>query len=102
MVEVPHVTDRIARAVFGLLFETSAEAVFVVERSTQKIVSANLRAADMLMREPGTFVGLAIAELACEPERDLLAPGHYEEVGLRRGDDYPIYVALAVAHIESE
>lgn len=95
-------TDRIARAVFGLLFETSGESVFVVDRVTQRIVSANMRAADMLACEPAALVGMALVDLSCEPERDLFAPGHYEEVGLKRGDDYPIYVELEVAHIESD
>lgn len=95
-------SDKIARAVFGLLFETSAEAVFVVDRRTQRIVSSNVRAADMLAREPGSLMGMPLAELSCEPERDLLAHGHYEEVALRRGDDYPIYVELEVAHVDTE
>jgi nitrogen-specific signal transduction histidine kinase len=96
------VSDRIARAVFGLLFETSTEAVFLVERETQRIVSANMRAADMLARDPNALVGMTLTTLSYQPDRDLLAPGHYEEVGLKRGDDYPIYVELEVAHIESD
>ena len=102
MAEVPRVTDRIARAVFGLLFETSADAVFVIDRTTQKIVSANLRAADMLQRDPGALVGMSVADLSLEPERCIAESGHYEEVGLKRGDDYPIYVELEVAHIDSD
>jgi PAS domain S-box-containing protein len=95
------VSDRIARAVFGLLFETSAEAVFVVDRGTQRIVSANVRAGDMLSIDTNSLIGMRIAELSSDPERDLLAHGHYEEVALRRGDGYPIYVELEVAHVET-
>ena len=63
--------DTIAREVFGLLFETSTEAVFIVDRGTQQIVSANVRAADMLARELGAVVGMSLAQLAYEPEREL-------------------------------
>jgi signal transduction histidine kinase len=94
------VADTIAREVFGLLFETSTEAVFIVDRGSQQIVSANVRAADMLAREVAALVGMSLAQLAYEPERDLLAPGHYEDVALRRGDDYPVYVELNVVFVE--
>jgi signal transduction histidine kinase len=96
------VTDRIAREVFGLLFETSTEAVFIVDRGTQRIVSANVRAAEMLSREINSVVGMALSELSFEADRDLLSPGHYEDVALRGGDDYPVYVELNVAHVEVE
>jgi PAS domain-containing protein len=101
VVDVLIVPEKIARAVFGLLFESSGEAAFVVDLRTQRIVAANVRASDMLAREPGSLVGMALGELSCEPERDLLAQGHYEEVALRRGDDYPLYVAMEVAHVET-
>jgi len=93
------VPDRIAHAVFGLLFETSTDAAFIVDRSTGRVVSANVRAADLLARERDSLIGLTLADLAFE-ERDLAAPGRYEDVGLRRGDDYPIYVELQIAHVE--
>jgi signal transduction histidine kinase len=96
------VSDRIAREVFGLLFETSSEAVFIVDRSTQRIVSANVRAAEMLSREIDSLVGVALSELSFEADRDLVSPGHYEDVALRGGDDYPVYVELNVAHVEVE
>lgn len=94
--------DRIAREVFGLLFETSTEAVFIVDRDTQRIVSANVRAAEMLSREIDSVVGIALSGLSFEADRDLLSPGHYEDVALRGGDDYPVYVELNVAHVEVE
>ena len=97
--KTPNVTDRIAREVFGLLFETSSEAVFVVDRTTQRIVSANVRAAEMLSRQVDSLVGVALRELALE-DRDLRAPGHYEDVALRGGDDYPVYVELNVVHVD--
>src|SRR5207249_3487494 len=47
------------------------------------------------------LVGMPLDQLSFEA-RDLRAPGHYEDVALRRGDDYPIYVALQVAHLETD
>lgn len=92
--------DRVAREVFGLLFETSSEAIFIVDRMTQRIVSANVRASETLSREIDSLVGIPLSELSYEADRDLLQPGHYEDVGLRGGDDYPVYVELNVAHVE--
>jgi signal transduction histidine kinase len=94
------VADKIAREVFGLLFDTSGEAVFIVDRDNQRIVSANVRAAEMLRREVDSVVGLTLADLAYEPDRDLAPPGYYEDVALRGSDDYPVYVELNVAHVE--
>jgi signal transduction histidine kinase len=94
------VSDRVAREVFGLLFETSTEAVFLIDRDTQRIVSANLRTAEMLSREIDSMVGIALSELSFEADRELLSPGHYEDVALRGGDDYPVYVELNVVHVE--
>ena len=94
-------SDSIARAVFGLLFETSAEAIFVVDRSTRRIVSANVRVADMLCRDQDSLVGMTLAELSDDPDRDLLEQGHYEEVALRRGDDFPVRVEMEVAHVDN-
>ena len=94
----PNVTDTIAREVFGLLFEASLEAVFIIDRTTEKVVSANIAADDMLRRELGGLVGLSLDELAFEP-RDLRGPGFYEDVALRGGDDYPVYVELNVLHV---
>jgi len=96
------VADTIAREVFGLLFETSTDAVFIVERETQRIVSANVRAAEMLSREVDSVVGLTLGDIAYESDRDLEPPGHYEDVALRGSDDYPVYVELNVAHVHVE
>jgi PAS domain-containing protein len=93
------VADTIAHEVFGLLFETSTEAVFIVDRATQRIVAANVRTADLLSREVDALVGLTLSALAFEPDRDLLPCGHYEDVALRGSDDYPVYVELNVAHV---
>jgi len=94
------VADRIAQAVFGLLFETSTEAAFIVDRGG-RIVAANLRAADLLARDVETLVGMSLDDLAFEPDRDLRAPGRYEDVAFRRGDDYPVYAELQVAQVET-
>jgi signal transduction histidine kinase len=100
-VELTDVVDRIAREVFGLLYETSSEAVFVVDRATQRIVSANARCAEMLHRDVDSLIGVSLGDLAFEADRDLASPGHYEEVALRGSDDYPVYVELAVAHVRT-
>jgi signal transduction histidine kinase len=94
------VADTIAREVFGLLFDTSTDAVFIVDSATQRIVSANVRAAELLSREVDAVVGLALSEIAFEADRDLQSPGHYEDVGLRGSDDYPVYVQLNVVRVE--
>jgi signal transduction histidine kinase len=92
------VADLIAREVFGLLFETSTAAVFIVDRATQRIVSANVRTAEMLSCQLDSLIGALLSEVALE-DRDLRAPGHYEDVALRGGDDYPVYVELKVVHV---
>lgn len=92
-------SDAIARAVFGLMYESSTEALFIVDRSTMKVVSANVRVAELLVRDVGDVIGKAVEELAFEV-RDLSYDGTYEEVALRRGDDYPVFVTLMVSHIE--
>ena len=92
--------DLIAREVFGLLFETSSEAVFIVDRATQQIVSANVRTSEMLSREVNALVGVALSDIVVEADRDIQSPGRYEDVALRGGDDYPVHVELNVAHVE--
>ena len=94
-------TDRIAQQVFGLLFENSPDAAFVVERTHWRVVSANLVAVDMFARSFDQLSKMALQELSYEPERDLTQPGHYEDVAFKRSDDYPVYVALQVAHLET-
>lgn len=94
-------TDPIASAVFGLLFDSSPDAAFIVRRDSGVIVSANVGAADLLLRDIDSIVGMSLADISFEPGRDLLAPGHYEDVGLRRGDDYPVFVELRVSHVET-
>jgi PAS domain S-box-containing protein len=93
------VADTIAREVFGLLFETCSEAVFVVDRATVRIVSANVRAAEMLHYEVESLIGVSLAELVLDTDRDLTSPGHYEDVALRGSDGYPVYVELDIAHV---
>lgn len=92
--------DKIAREVFGLLFETSTDAVFIVDYASQRIVSSNVRAAELLSREVDAVVGLALSEIAFDSDRDLRSPGHYEDVALRGSDDYPVYVQLNVARTQ--
>lgn len=93
------VARRIAYAVFGLLFDTSSDAAFIVDRSG-RVLSANLRAADMLARDVNELVGMMLEDLIAEP-RDLWPQGHYEDVAFRRSDGYPVYAELHVAHVET-
>jgi signal transduction histidine kinase len=93
------VTDAIARAVFGLMFESSTEALFIVDRVTGTVVSANVRVAELLARDIGEVLGRRVDQLTFEP-RDLSYDGCYEEVAFRRGDDYPVFVTLTVSHIQ--
>ena len=90
--------SAIAHAVFGLMFETSTEALFIVDNASGRIVSANVRVADLLALEVGQVIGSTFDQIALEP-RDVSFDGRYEEVALRRGDDYPAFVTLTVAHI---
>jgi signal transduction histidine kinase len=96
------VADVIAREVFGLLFETSSEAVFIVDRGTQRIVSANVRTSELLSREVGALIGVTLSELVLDRDRELASPGRYEDVALRGGDDYPVYAELNVIHLRVE
>lgn len=90
----------IANAVFGTLFQYSTEALFIVDRKTSVVVAANVRMAELLQCEIDAVVGATLDQLSVEVGRDLSAPGHYEDVVLRRADDYPVYVTLFIAHVE--
>jgi signal transduction histidine kinase len=96
------VAESIAREVFGLLFETSSEAVFVVDRASLRIVAANVPAAEMLHHDVDSLTGIFLGDLLIDATRDVMAPGHYEDVALRGSDDYPVYTELHVAHVHSE
>lgn len=86
--------DEIARAVFGLLFASSSEALFIVDRMTNVVVSANVRFAELLVCDVDAFEGLHVSEVFDDPERDTTEPGRYEDVAFRRSDGYPVYVEL--------
>jgi signal transduction histidine kinase len=93
--------STIAHSVFGLMFETSTEALFIVDNTSGRIVSANVRVAELLALDIGQVIGSTFDQIALEP-RDVSFDGRYEEVALRRGDDYPAFVTLTVAHIQVE
>lgn len=101
MAEVDLVTDRIAEKVFGLLFENSADAAFVVDRTHWRVVSANMRTVDLFARDLDELVGMPLSALSYDLERDLTLPGRYEDVTLKGSDDYPIYVTLQVTHLDT-
>jgi PAS domain S-box-containing protein len=96
-----YVTDRIAHAVFGLLFETSPDAAIIVEVATGRVVSANVRAADMLSLPTDGLIGMTFKDLVEDPDRDVTQPGRYEDLVLRGSDGYPVYVTMQVAHVET-
>jgi signal transduction histidine kinase len=93
------VKDKISRTVFGMLFESSTDAAFIVERRHGRVVSANLRAVDMLAREADVLVGMSLRELSVDSDRDIDGEGHYEDVAFLRGDGYPVYVSLQVCDL---
>lgn len=92
-------SDVIAEAVFGLLFANSTEALFIVDRSTLCIVSANVRLAELLAYDTDAFVGVPLASLL-DAERDISQPGRYEEVAFRRADDWPVTAELECAWVD--
>lgn len=93
--------DRIAHAVFGLLFETSPDAALIVDRTSGRVVSANVRANDMLSISADLLLGTAFHTLLEDRDRDVSQPGRYEDVVLRGGDGYPVYVTMQVAHVDT-
>lgn len=94
-------TDKLAEKVFGLLFETSTDAAFVVDRVQWRVVSANMRTADLFGCNLDEIVGKSLCALSYDCERDLTLPGHYEDVTFKGADGYPIYVALQSAHLDT-
>lgn len=86
---------------FGLLFETSPDAAIIVEIASGRVVSANVRATDMLSLPTDALIGVVFKDLVEDPERDVGQPGRYEDVVLRGGDGYPVYVTMQVAHVET-
>jgi PAS domain-containing protein len=100
LAELGLVADRIARTVFGLLFDSSPDAAFIVNPADGQIMSANLRAADLLALDLAEVIGTPLRDLMIE-ERELGAAGHYEDVAFRRGDGYPVYVELQVAFVDT-
>ena len=94
------VADRIARTVFGLLFDSSPDAAFIVDRADGRIMSANLRAADLLARDLTDIIGTPLRDFLIEA-RELSDAGHYEDVAFGRGDDYPVYAELQLAFVDT-
>ncbi len=94
-------SDKIAEKIFGLLFEHSPDAAFVVDRTGWRVVSANMRAVDLFARDREELVGMPFSDLYYDRERDLTLPGRYEDVTFKRSDDYPVYVALQAAHLDT-
>ncbi len=85
---------EIARAVYGVLFDYSTEALFIVDRSTACVVSANVRVADLLARDVDAVIGARFDHMVVDTDHDVSSPGLYEDIALRRADDYRVYVTL--------
>nr|HEX4316663.1 hypothetical protein [Kofleriaceae bacterium] len=77
-----------------MLFQTSTEALFIVDRDRGVVVSANVRMSELLACDVDAVVGAKFADLVDDPGRDMSMPGHYEDVTLRRADAYPAFVTL--------
>jgi nitrogen-specific signal transduction histidine kinase len=90
---------EIAHAVFGVLFESSTEALLVVDARDGRVVSANVRAAELLACELDALVGNRFADIVLDP-RDVSSPGLYEDVALRRADAYQVFVTVFAARVQ--
>ncbi len=55
--------DTIGQTVFGVVYETTAEAALVAERESWRIVSANLRACKALARKRSQLIGVALDDV---------------------------------------
>ncbi|MCX5742171.1 MAG: hypothetical protein NT062_06715 [Proteobacteria bacterium] len=66
---------------------------------TTQVVSVNVRLSELLAYDTHALIGTLLENLVYEPGRDITIPGHYEDVALRRSDDYPVFVELDCAHV---
>ncbi len=55
--------DAIGQTVFGVVYETTADAALVAERETWRIVSANPRACEALARRRSQLIGVVLDEV---------------------------------------
>lgn len=81
------------------MFERGTDGHFIIDRSHGRIVSANVRSAELLGREVDKLIGSTIGEIAFGP-CDLTREGRYDYVALRRADNNPVFVTLSVTHID--
>jgi signal transduction histidine kinase len=93
------VVDPVAQAVFGVLFECSTEALLIVDACDGRVVSANVRAAELLACDIDALIGGRFADIVVDP-RDVSSQGLYEDVALRRGDDYQVFVTVFAARVQ--
>lgn len=63
MVESAIVADTIGQKVFGVVYETTAEAALIAERDTWRIVSANQRACRALERRHSQLIGVVLDDV---------------------------------------
>lgn len=101
--------SRFNQKIFGTLFNVVADALFTIDVTSLRIISANAGLSELLGEAPTCFVGRPARELFIADERvddwvDAIVAraGLYEEVALRRVDDYPVHVALTVAHVDAD
>lgn len=91
-------SDTIARAVFGKLFDVGTDAHFLVDRAHGGIVSANVRAAELLGIPVAAVVGRTFEDFALEPH-DITGDGRHDYIALKRADGSPVFVILTVVNI---
>jgi signal transduction histidine kinase len=65
------VADAIGRAVFGVVFETTAEAALIADRDTWRVVSANQRACELLARRRSQMIGVVIDDVLAGANLDV-------------------------------
>ncbi|MSP17697.1 MAG: PAS domain S-box protein [Myxococcales bacterium] len=92
---------------FALLFRECTDAVFVVNKSTRTVISANPRLAEITGHTLSSLCDLPLDALvavgsgrAALAEEILDGEGLHEEIALRRADDYLVYADLSVSHLE--
>lgn len=99
MAEPDSVSDAIARAVFGRMFECGSDGHFIVDRNHGRIMSANVHSAELLSRTVDELVGSTIDQIAFGP-CDLTREGRHDYIALRRADNRPVFVTMTIAHVE--
>lgn len=90
----------LASAIFGTWFEASADGAFAIDRTTERLVCANARFAEMLGRETTSLQGTPFGELLLEntaPSELLGTFGHRDHVAFLHAGGGLSFLTLAIA-----